>query len=61
VGDTPGPHTVEAALWYQPISFRWAHNLAPYDAFETRRFLRYYESMSADSGLALANARTVVR
>jgi len=61
VGDTPGPHTVEAALWYQPISFRWAHNLAPYDAFETRRFLRYYESMSADSGLALANVRTVVR
>ena len=61
VGDTPGPHTIEAALWYQPISFRWAHNLAPYDAFETRRFLRYYESMSADSGVALANARTVVR
>ena len=61
VGDAPGPYTVEAALWYQPISFRWARNLAPYDAFETRRFLRYYDAMAADSGLVLTSGKAVVR
>jgi len=60
-GDARGPYTVEAALWYQPIAYRWAQNLAPYDAFETQRFLRYYESMSAESGLVLARDRAVVR
>ncbi len=59
-GDAPGPYTVEAALWYQPIAYRWAQNLAPYEAFETRRFLRYYESMSAESGLVLARDRVLL-
>ena len=56
-----GPFTVEAALWYQPIAYRWARNLAPYDALETRRFVRYYESMAAQSGVVLDRDRAEVR
>src|SRR5258708_10164001 len=29
-GSAAGPFLVQAELWYQPIGFRWAHNLAPY-------------------------------
>lgn len=54
------PFRVEAELWYQPIGYRWARNLADYDAFETQRFVRYYESMSELSGVVLAKAETIV-
>jgi len=53
-----GPFHLKAELWYQPIGFRWAHNLAPYDAAEPRRFLSYYESVSASTAIALARAET---
>jgi hypothetical protein len=56
VGDARGPFRIEAELWYQPISYRWAHNLKPYDAAETRRFTGYYESMSQASGVILGKA-----
>lgn len=49
-----GPFDVTVELWYQPIGFRWAQNLAPYDAAETKRFVRYYDAMSTASGLILA-------
>jgi hypothetical protein len=51
-----GPFHVEVELWYQPIGFRWAHNLAPYQAPETRRFVSYYESMPASTAIVLAHA-----
>ena len=54
-GEAGGPFTVEAELWYQPIGYRWARNLADYDAFETRRFTRYYEAMSAGSAVLVAS------
>jgi len=56
LGDAPGPFHVEVELWYQPIGFRWAHNLAAYDAMETRRLVRYYDSMPSASALVLARA-----
>jgi hypothetical protein len=56
VSGASGPFTVEASLWYQPIGFRWAENLREYDAFETNRFVRYYESMSAASAVVIAQA-----
>lgn len=56
VRDARGPFRVEAELWYQPIAFRWAHNLAPYDAHETRRFVSWYASMSESSAVVLARA-----
>lgn len=55
VGDA-GALTVRAALWYQPIGFRWAENLKQYDAVETNRFVRYYETLSHVSGTLLAEA-----
>jgi len=51
-----GPFRVTAELWYQPIGFRWAHNLNPYSAAETRRFVSYYESMSSGTAVVLARA-----
>lgn len=61
VGGTPGPYRVIATLWYQPISFRWANNLRPYDADEIDRFLRYFDEMPEYSAIALARTETVVR
>jgi hypothetical protein len=55
-GNAPGPFRVEAELWYQPIGFRWAHNLSPYDAPEPRRFVNYYDSMSSATAVVLARA-----
>jgi hypothetical protein len=54
VGDARGPFHVEAELWYQPIGYRWAHNLSPYDALEPQRFVRYYDSMSAATAALVA-------
>ena len=62
VGSTqPGPFTVEVALWYQPIGYRWAANLRSYDAPETKRFVSYYEAMSPASGIVLARASGTAR
>ncbi len=43
-------------LWYQPIAYRWAMNLKTYDATEPKRFVGYYESAAAGSGVMLAHA-----
>ena len=51
-----GPFLVEAELWYQPIGYRWAENLRPYDAPEPQRFVSYYSSMAASSGVVLARS-----
>jgi hypothetical protein len=55
-----GPVSVEAELRYQPIGYRWAHNLERYDAPEPKRFVGYYNSMSAESSIVVATARAVV-
>ena len=51
-----GPFHVEAELWYQPIGFRWAHNLEPYRAEEPQRMVRYYEEAARKSAVVLAKA-----
>lgn len=56
-----GPFAIEAELRFQPIAFRWAQNLAPYDAAETKRFVAYYRSMAASSSAPLARAVATVR
>jgi hypothetical protein len=56
VGDARGPFRVEAELWYQPIGYRWAHNLSPYDAVEPRRFVGYYDSMPGANAVVVARA-----
>jgi hypothetical protein len=56
VGTAQGPFTIEAELYFQPISFRWAENLKKYDAFEPKRMVGYYESMSSGSAVVIAKA-----
>jgi hypothetical protein len=56
IAGAAGPFHVQAELWYQPIGFRWAHNLAPYIAEEPQRFVSYYESMSSNTAVVLARA-----
>ena len=51
-----GPFHVTAELMYQPIGFRWAHNLGDYQADEPQRFVRYYTQASANSAIVLAHA-----
>ena len=55
-----GPFTVDVELNFQPIGYRWAQNLKPYDAAETRRFVSYFESMSSSANAVLATAHATV-
>jgi len=55
-GSATGPFKVETELWFQPIGFRWAHNLAPYKAEEPQRMVRYYEAAAQRSAVMLAKA-----
>ena len=53
---TSGPFHVTAELQYQPIGFRWAHNLAVYKADEPQRFTRFFDQAAAQSSIVLAHA-----
>ncbi|MGH9310314.1 MAG: hypothetical protein ACRD1U_13125 [Vicinamibacterales bacterium] len=59
-GGHAGPFTVEVALRFQPIGYRWAQNLKDYDAAETRRFVSYFDAMSAAATEAVASAAATV-
>jgi hypothetical protein len=56
LGNAQGPFQVEAELWFQPISYRWANNLKPYNAAEPQRFTRYYDAMASGSAVMLVRA-----
>jgi hypothetical protein len=58
-GNAMGPFRIDAELWYQPIGFRWAHNLAPYQATEPQRMVKYYEQAAAKSAVILAKAQAM--
>ncbi len=57
LGGASGPFHVVVELWYQPIGFRWAHNLASYAEPEPQRFVRYYDSMASGNAVVLARAQ----
>jgi hypothetical protein len=60
LGDVQGPLRVEVELWYQPIGYRWANNLKPYNAAaEPRRFTGFFDSMSQASAEVLARASVI--
>lgn len=61
VAGAPGPLTIEVALRFQPIAFRWARNLDVYDAPETRRFVSFFDSMASVSSEVIARATATVR
>jgi hypothetical protein len=56
LADAQGPFRVEVELYYQPIGFRWAHNLAPYDAPEPKRLVQYYDSLASTTAVVLSHA-----
>jgi hypothetical protein len=59
-GGHAGPFTVEVTLRFQPIGYRWAQNLKGYDAAETRRFVDYFDAMSAVATETVASAAATV-
>ena len=61
VAGAAGPFQVEVELRFQPIGYRWAQNLKPYDAPETKRFVGYYDSMASTSSEVLARAAAISR
>lgn len=56
LGSGEAPFQVEAELWYQPIAYRWAMNLKPYDAPEPKRFVGYYQEMASGSAVMMVRA-----
>ncbi len=56
LGSAQGPFHVEAELWYEPIGYRWAHNLKPYSAAEPQRFTAYYDTMANGAAVLLAKS-----
>jgi hypothetical protein len=60
VGTSSGPLDVRATLMFQPIGHRWAQNLKPYDAPESRVFSGYYERTAAQSATEIARASASV-
>lgn len=59
VDPSAGPFHIQAELWYEPIGFRWAHNLASYHAEEPQRFVTYYDSLASGAAVILAKTETV--
>jgi hypothetical protein len=59
VSDAEGPFIVDVELWYQPIGYRWAHNLGDQEAEEIERFIGYYEETAGSSAALLASAKTI--
>jgi hypothetical protein len=57
----PGPFTIDAELLYEPIGYRWAHNLGEYRQDEPARFVKYYSEMSAGAWTLLARSSTTSR
>lgn len=53
-----GPFHISAQLEYQPIGYRWAHNLASYQAHETQTFVHDFEQAAAHSAVVLAHTES---
>ncbi len=51
-----GEVDIQVRLMFQTIGYRWAQNLASYDAAETNRFVSYYNDNAETSAVLLAEA-----
>lgn len=56
-----GAASVQVELRYQPIGYRWARNLAPYQARETQAFVKYFDAVASVSSVVVARASGAVR
>lgn len=61
LANAEGPLKINARLYYQPIAYRWAQNLATYNAPKINRFVDYYESMSNNSSVVLTSTTLTLR
>jgi hypothetical protein len=61
VANARAPYTVVAELWYQPIGYRWAMNLAEFDTEESAQFLGFFDEVASSSGALLARAEAALR
>lgn len=59
-GNASGPLAAEVEVMYQPVGYRWAHNLKTYSAHEPQRFVRYYDEMASASAIVLARAAAAI-
>jgi hypothetical protein len=59
VSSAEGPFIVDVELMYQPVGYRWAHNLGDQDAEEIERFIGYFDEMAGSSAVMLAGAKTI--
>ncbi len=58
LGNAEGPYEISAELWYEPIGYRWANNLKPYDhAAEPRRFNSYFDAMDSSAAVLIAQTK----
>jgi hypothetical protein len=60
VANAQGPLAVEVELRYQPIGYRWAHNLDTYDAPEPKRFVGYYQTMAPSASTLVQRVLSTV-
>ena len=60
LSESRGPYELVAELWYQPIGYRWAHNLEPYAAVEPKRFVAEFESVAGGSAVLLSSTTAQV-
>jgi hypothetical protein len=59
VDPAAGPFHIEVELWYEPIGFRWAHNLGKYQAEEPQRLVSYYDSLASGAAVILAKTEAM--
>ena len=59
VSEAEGPFIVDVELMYQPVGYRWAHNLGDHEAEEIERFIAYYEEAADSSAVVLASAKAI--
>ena len=54
----PGRRTarIDVELRYQPIAYRWAHNLEGYTSAETSKFLGFFRAMESNTSTVVATA-----
>ena len=60
VGDTEGPFTVTAELYYLSISYNWAEKIRGYDSTEGDTFLKYYDA-TPNTPVLVGSASTTVQ
>jgi hypothetical protein len=55
-----GPFHISVEFLYQPVGYRWAHNLASYQAAEPQQFVRDYDQAAPHSAIVIAHAEATV-